>query len=114
MGKPKSKVTAVVVARKRKRREESSKPSNNPFEVRVNRKKHDVLGQRIKSGRGLPGVARSRAVQKASINSCTSLYMYLHKPLSRGRRHYYLSTGLATRLGSLLTSDLENTMRTLH
>ena len=73
MGKPKSKVAAAVVARKRKRREESSKPSNNPFEVRVNRKKHDVLGQRIKSGRGLPGVARSRAVQKASINSCTSL-----------------------------------------
>ena len=62
MGKPKAKQAAAVVARKKKVKESSTK--NNPFEVRVNRRKHDVLGQRIKSGRGLPGVSRSRAIQK--------------------------------------------------
>ena len=36
----------------------------NPFEVRVNRKKHHVLGQRSKSDRGLPGVSRSKAILK--------------------------------------------------
>ena len=64
MGKPKNKLSAEVVARKKKKRLKSSDPKNNPFEVRVNRRKHDVLGQKIKSGRGLPGVSRSRAVQK--------------------------------------------------
>ena len=61
MGKPKA---IAVVARKRKGKLESGGAKNNPFEVRVNRKKHDVLGQKIKSGRGLPGVSRSRAIQK--------------------------------------------------
>ncbi|XP_064381967.1 nucleolar protein 14-like [Halichondria panicea] len=36
----------------------------NPFEVRINKKKHDVLGQKSKSDKGLPGVARSKAVKK--------------------------------------------------
>lgn len=64
MGKPRSKAAAEVVARKKKRRLARSETKNNPFEVRVNRRKYDVLGQKFKSGRGLPGVARSRAVQK--------------------------------------------------
>ena len=63
MGKPKAKHAAAVVARKKDRGKESV-TKNNPFEVRVNRKKHDVLGQSIKSGRGLPGVSRSKAIQK--------------------------------------------------
>ena len=36
----------------------------NPFEVRVNRKKHEVLGQRGKSDVGQPGISRSKAIQK--------------------------------------------------
>ncbi len=42
----------------------AKKESLNPFEVRVNRKKHDVLGQKSKSDVGLPGVARSKSIQK--------------------------------------------------
>lgn len=64
MGKPGGKGAAEVVARKKKKRLTRREPRNNPFEVRINRRKHDVLGQKVKSGRGLPGVARSRAVQK--------------------------------------------------
>ena len=64
MGRPKNKAAAEVVARKKKKKLRNSDPAGNPFEVRVNRRKHDVLGQKIKSGRGLPGVSRSRAIQK--------------------------------------------------
>ena len=64
MGRPKAKRAAAVVSRKRKSKVVDGGVKNNPFEVRVNRKKHDVLGQKLKSGRGLPGVSRSRAIQK--------------------------------------------------
>ena len=43
---------------------QSKTTSVNLFEVRVNRKKHDILGQRLKSDRGLPGISRSKAIQK--------------------------------------------------
>ncbi|XP_016112723.1 nucleolar protein 14 [Sinocyclocheilus grahami] len=36
----------------------------NPFEVKINRKKFDVLGRKSKHDVGLPGVSRSRANQK--------------------------------------------------
>lgn len=36
----------------------------NPFEVKVNRQKHDVLGRKSKSDRGLLGVSRSKAIKK--------------------------------------------------
>uniref|UniRef100_A0A8C9WAP1 NOP14 nucleolar protein homolog (yeast) n=1 Tax=Scleropages formosus TaxID=113540 RepID=A0A8C9WAP1_SCLFO len=38
--------------------------SNNPFEVKINRKKFDVLGQKTKHDVGLPGVSRSKAIKK--------------------------------------------------
>lgn len=36
----------------------------NPFEVHINRVKHDVVGRKNKMDRGLPGVSRARAVKK--------------------------------------------------
>ena len=51
----------VVVSKKAERARE--KPSN-PFEVRVNRKKHNVLGQRRKSDVGKPGISRSKSILK--------------------------------------------------
>ena len=36
----------------------------NPFEVRVNKKKYHVLGQRSKSEKGHPGISRSKSIQK--------------------------------------------------
>uniref|UniRef100_A0A671PUV1 NOP14 nucleolar protein homolog (yeast) n=1 Tax=Sinocyclocheilus anshuiensis TaxID=1608454 RepID=A0A671PUV1_9TELE len=36
----------------------------NAFEVKINRRKFDVLGRRSKHDVGLPGVSRSRAIQK--------------------------------------------------
>ena len=38
----------------------------NPFEVHINRSKYDVLGQKRKEDRGLPGVARAKALKKVS------------------------------------------------
>ena len=54
-----------VVARKT-----AVKPASvNPFEVRLNRKKHDILGQKTKSDRGLPGVSRSKANKKVRLRT---------------------------------------------
>ncbi|KAK2162452.1 hypothetical protein LSH36_98g02047 [Paralvinella palmiformis] len=37
----------------------------NPFEVKINRQKHNVLGKKItKFDRGMPGVSKSKAIQK--------------------------------------------------
>lgn len=39
----------------------------NPFEIRINRKKHEVLGQkRDKGEKGYPGISRSRAIEKVN------------------------------------------------
>lgn len=40
---------------------------NNPFEIRTNRKKHDILGRKLKHERGLPGISRSKAIKKVSL-----------------------------------------------
>ena len=46
----------------------------NPFEVKVNRRKHNVLGQRKnKADSGLPGVSRSRAIQKVGVVDAVSV-----------------------------------------
>lgn len=36
----------------------------NPFEVKVNKQRHDVLGRKSKNDRGLPGVSRNKAIKK--------------------------------------------------
>lgn len=58
----KKKGVSSTAAKKKKSKEEVT----NPFEVRVNRKKYDVLGQKRKSDTGLPGISRSKAIQKVS------------------------------------------------
>ncbi|XP_002195362.6 nucleolar protein 14 [Taeniopygia guttata] len=37
---------------------------SNPFEVKVNRQKFDILGRKTKNDVGLPGVSRSKAIKK--------------------------------------------------
>ncbi|CAN8005890.1 unnamed protein product [Ixodes hexagonus] len=59
---------------KRKNSKSFSKPSAkvsnkapnpiNPFEIKVNKQRHDVLGRRSKNDRGLPGVSRNKAIKK--------------------------------------------------
>ena len=46
------------------RKKAKTEATSNPFEVKINRKKHDILGQKSKSDRGLPGVARSKGIKK--------------------------------------------------
>ncbi|XP_028348216.1 nucleolar protein 14 [Physeter macrocephalus] len=41
-----------------------ARPSANPFEVKVNRQKFQVLGRKTRHDVGLPGVSRARALQK--------------------------------------------------
>jgi len=52
----------------------------NPFEVKINRQKHKILGRKLKHDRGLPGVSRSKSTKKVGLY--TLLYqVYSSKPI---------------------------------
>ncbi|XP_047145947.1 nucleolar protein 14 isoform X1 [Hydra vulgaris] len=59
----KNKCFAVENSRKKKR---SSVPviKRNPFEIHVSKLKHDVIGKKVKTDKGLPGLSRSKANEK--------------------------------------------------
>jgi hypothetical protein len=39
----------------------------NPFELKINRQKYDILGRKAsKTEKGMPGVARSKALKKVN------------------------------------------------
>lgn len=40
---------------------------NNPFEIHTNKRKHDILGRKLKHDTGLPGISRSKAIKKVGI-----------------------------------------------
>lgn len=61
MGKAPKKRSLADKVRKTKT---SSEIKNNPFEVKINRKKFDILGRKSKHDVGLPGVSRSKAINK--------------------------------------------------
>uniref|UniRef100_A0A667ZJG0 NOP14 nucleolar protein homolog (yeast) n=1 Tax=Myripristis murdjan TaxID=586833 RepID=A0A667ZJG0_9TELE len=61
MGKAPKKKSLADKVRKTKT---SAEIKNNPFEVKINRKKFDVLGRKSKHDVGLPGVSRSKANNK--------------------------------------------------
>ncbi|GLV32750.1 lethal (3) 07882 [Carabus blaptoides fortunei] len=61
MAKIKKKLAEKVLNKKSKA---SAKKSLNPFEVHINKQKYEILGQKIKNDRGLPGVSRANAIKK--------------------------------------------------
>lgn len=71
MGKVPKKKNLADKVRKAKT---STEIKNNPFEVKINRKKFDVLGRKTKHDVGLPGVSRSKAINKVrQLSSSTTL-----------------------------------------
>nr|CAB3264402.1 nucleolar protein 14-like [Phallusia mammillata] len=40
------------------------KVRNNPFEIKINKQKHNIIGRKTKHDRGLPGVSKSKANKK--------------------------------------------------
>ena len=46
----------------------------NPFEVKINRQKHHVLGRKSKSDKGMPGVSRSKAIKKVRNTHYINLF----------------------------------------
>ncbi|KAI7796252.1 putative nucleolar protein 14-like, partial [Triplophysa rosa] len=63
MGKQKQKLSKSVSDKVRKSKA-APEIQKNPFEVKINRKKFDVLGRKSKHDVGLPGVSRSKAINK--------------------------------------------------
>lgn len=41
---------------------------NNPFEIHTNKRKHYILGRKLKHDTGLPGISRSKAIKKVGIH----------------------------------------------
>lgn len=72
---------------KTKRKFSSDKPNlgksipkkMNPFEIHINRSKHQVLGRKLKSDQGLPGISKNKAIQKVSVIQNVSLVIYTFK-----------------------------------
>ena len=59
-----------IINKQLKKNSKSNEAKVNPFEIRINKKKYNVLGQRRERGeRGLPAISRSRALEKASSHN---------------------------------------------
>lgn len=66
MGKGKKKNIADKVRSKKK---DTGAKKINPFEVKINRQKHEIIGKKLtKYDKGMPGVSRSKAIQKVLLN----------------------------------------------
>ena len=61
MSKKKKKASSDDVRNKRR----DNVKKTNPFEVKINRQKHNVLGRKVsKQDKGMPGLSRSKATKK--------------------------------------------------
>ncbi|XP_041476417.1 nucleolar protein 14-like [Lytechinus variegatus] len=45
-------------------RSKATDVKHNPFEVKINKQKHNILGRKNKHGKGMPAVSRSKGLQK--------------------------------------------------
>ena len=75
----KSKKAFLKVSRKTSQGRSKQQKSINPFEIHTNKRKHDILGRRIKHERGTPGVSRSKAIKKVG---CTLVAILMCPMLS--------------------------------
>ena len=64
MGKPKKGISDRVRKAKHSKAKNTFNIKSNPFEVKINKQKHNILGRKSKHDRGLPGVSRSKANKK--------------------------------------------------
>ena len=58
---------STTVEARRKKNKKGNSIKKNPFEVRINRLKHEVVGQKIKTDKGMPGISRSKANEKVLL-----------------------------------------------
>lgn len=77
MGKVPKKKNLADKVRKTKT---STAIKNNPFEVKINRKKFDILGRKTKHDVGLPGVSRSKAINKVKRRLLLNINVYFVFP----------------------------------
>uniref|UniRef100_UPI00358EE9A5 nucleolar protein 14-like n=1 Tax=Myxine glutinosa TaxID=7769 RepID=UPI00358EE9A5 len=61
MGKTKQKKNLTEKVQRGKKKHDVK---NNPFELKINRQKFQVLGRKSKHDQGLPGISRSKAIKK--------------------------------------------------
>ena len=59
----------IVENRRKKKLSSIPVVKRNPFEIHVNKLKHDVIGKKVKTDKGLPGLSRSKANEKVFLNT---------------------------------------------
>lgn len=64
MAKVKNKKSNLADAYAKRRKQQTQKKTLTPFEIHVNKDKQNVLGRKSKADRGLPGIARAKAISK--------------------------------------------------
>ncbi|XP_002742430.1 nucleolar protein 14-like [Saccoglossus kowalevskii] len=74
----KSKKNRNGMADKVRNTKSNSGKKTNPFEIRINKQKHVVLGRKTKHDKGLPGLARSKALAKRK-DTLLNEYKQRHK-----------------------------------
>lgn len=67
MGKVKNKAKKKRMSDRVVKPDSQKKKVLNPFEIHVNRQKYSVLGRKTKNDKGLPGIARAKAITKVII-----------------------------------------------
>ena len=68
--KKKARPMADKVRARRQKGATHSTTTDNPFEVKINHQKHVVLGRKLtKFDKGRPGVSRTKAINKVSVES---------------------------------------------
>ncbi|XP_021939078.1 nucleolar protein 14 homolog [Zootermopsis nevadensis] len=64
MGKVKNKAKKKRMSDRVVKPDSQKKKVLNPFEIHVNRQKYSILGRKTKNDKGLPGIARAKAITK--------------------------------------------------
>ncbi|KAJ8025447.1 Nucleolar protein 14 [Holothuria leucospilota] len=75
---PKSNRNRKQFSQKKAKVRSNREVRSNPFEIRINRQKHPILGRKRKHEKGNPGVARSKAIEKRK-NTLLKEYQQRHK-----------------------------------
>ncbi|KAA8584504.1 hypothetical protein FQN60_008289, partial [Etheostoma spectabile] len=101
MGKAPKKRSMADKVRKTKT---STEIKNNPFEVKINRKKFDILGRKSKHDVGLPGVSRSKAINKRNHDKKDVYNLNEEEELT----HYGQSLAEMEKFNDLVNSDDES------
>ena len=82
----KNKKKKKTLASKIQHRTKVADVKSNPFEVKINKQKHSILGKKNKHGKGMPAVSRSKGLQKVFLEGCFLCWAWALVKVAASRR----------------------------